>query len=196
MIKFLKDSKSINLERVLLLRAKELQLDDQTAHILLLILTLDHMEVKTITPQLILKYTMCTPKQLDAILEILLKGKWIINHFGSIKLGNMDSLLLNKEDSEEEEKEINLVDIFENEFARTITPMELDTIREWKGYGYSDEMIVDALKEAVMAKVLNFRYIERILANWANNGVSRRFVDKPKQEDQVPVSDYKWWEDE
>lgn len=194
MIKFLKESNSIHLERVLLLRAKQLQLSDQECHILLLILTFDDMNMKTITPQLILKYTTLNEKQLDQVLSSLLQKKWIKTNLGSIQLDHIDFLLEEKQFIKEE-KQVNLLEIFENEFARSITPMELDTIREWKNYGYSDEMIINALKEAVMAKVLNFRYIERILANWANNGVSRRYIDKPK-ETSIPVSDYKWWEDE
>ena len=57
-------------------------------------------------------------------------------------------------------------------------------------------MIVKALKEAVKSQVLNFRYIEGILHNWAKNGVKTRYVESEEPQRSVPISEYKWWEDE
>ena len=53
-----------------------------------------------------------------------------------------------------------------------------------------------ALKEAVKSQVLNFRYIEGILHNWAKNGVKTRYVESEEPQRSVPISEYKWWEDE
>ena len=57
-------------------------------------------------------------------------------------------------------------------------------------------MIVKALKEAVKGQVFNFRYIERILINWSQNGVKQRYIEQDEPKRTVPVSDYKWWENE
>ena len=50
----------------------------------------------------------------------------------------------------QQQKQKSLVARFEHEFGRALTPIELETIREWKQVGYSDEMIYEALKEATL----------------------------------------------
>ena len=84
MIKYLKDLECINLERLLLLRGKELSLTDEECHILLLIDTFVTLHKKMITPSLLLKYSSLTPHEMDHILDSLLKKKWIFNKNGTI----------------------------------------------------------------------------------------------------------------
>lgn len=67
----------------------------------------------------------------------------------------------------------DLYSIFEREFARPLTPMELETITGWlEQDGYKEELILAALKEAVFTGKLYFRYIDRILLEWHRNRVS------------------------
>lgn len=62
--------------------------------------------------------------------------------------------------------------IFEKEFARLLTPMELETISHWiEQDRYKEELILAALKEAVFAGKVHFRYIDRILLEWSRNRV-------------------------
>ncbi|WP_040951135.1 DnaD domain-containing protein, partial [Gorillibacterium massiliense] len=62
--------------------------------------------------------------------------------------------------------------IFEKEFSRPLTPMELETITGWLDQdGYREELILAALKEAVFAGKLHFRYIDRILLEWQRNRI-------------------------
>ena len=103
--------------------------------------------------------------------------------------------LLEKEEEVVEEK-MNLVDVFEEEFGRPLTPMELESIKEWVQGGYSEEMIYKALKEAVKSNVSSLRYIEGILINWAQNGIKERYIEEKPKERVVPESHYHWWEDE
>ena len=50
--------------------------------------------------------------------------------------------------------------------------MELETISGWVDADrYPDELILLALKEAVFAGKLHFRYIDRILLEWSCNRV-------------------------
>lgn len=196
MIKYLNDIKGINFFRVLLLRAKELEISDQEAHILLLIMTLKDMGIKTITPLILLEYSTCTSKDLDTTLSALIKKKLVTNHLGSIQLNKIEEMLLKEKIEVEENKELelNMLEIFEKEFGRSLSPMEVNTLREWKeSYGYSDEHIVMALKEAVKGQVMSFRYMEGILRNWAKNGINRRYVETPDNQEEVPISNYEWW---
>ena len=94
------------------------------------------------------------------------------------------------------EEKMNMIDVFEEQFGRPLTPMEFDSIKEWVQSGYSEEMILKALKEAVKSQVLTLRYIEGILINWAQNGVKERYIDEKPQERKVKESHYHWWEDE
>mgnify|MGYP000028342882 FL=1 len=91
---------------------------------------------------------------------------------------------------------MNMIDVFEEQFGRPLTPMEFDSIKEWVQSGYSEEMILKALKEAVKSQVLTLRYIEGILINWAQNGVKERYIDEKPQERKIKESHYHWWEDE
>ncbi len=66
----------------------------------------------------------------------------------------------------------NLFSIFEKEFARPLTPMELETISGWLDQdGFQDDLILAALKEAVFAGKVHFRYIDRILLEWQRNRI-------------------------
>ncbi|OUM97790.1 MAG: DNA replication protein DnaD [Paenibacillaceae bacterium ZCTH02-B3] len=62
---------------------------------------------------------------------------------------------------------------FEQEFGRPLTPMECETIEAWLDQdGYPEELVLFALKEAVFAGKLHFRYIDRILLEWSRNRVT------------------------
>jgi len=66
-----------------------------------------------------------------------------------------------------------LFHMFEQEFGRPLSPMEYETINGWIDHdAYSEELITLALKEAVFAGKLSFRYIDRILIDWARHRVS------------------------
>ncbi len=66
----------------------------------------------------------------------------------------------------------NLFRIFEQEFGRPLTPMECTQIICWyKDEGYSEELILEALKRAVMRGIFNLNYVDRILSRWARNNL-------------------------
>jgi DNA replication protein len=61
-----------------------------------------------------------------------------------------------------------LLQTFEQEFGRALSQMECAKILSWcKDKGYSESVIVEALKRAVLRGVLNLTYIDRILAQWS-----------------------------
>jgi len=69
-------------------------------------------------------------------------------------------------------EESNLFIIFEREFGRPLSPMECETISGWIDQDqYPEELILLALKEAVFAGKVHFRYIDRILLEWMRNRV-------------------------
>ena len=197
MLKELIENKCVDISRLLLLRAKELNIDDNECHILLIVYTLKDIGIKTVTPQMIQNYSVLSNQELDKVLASLINKKLICNRLGSISLNELEKKLLceNKE-IEEKASEVDLISIFEEQFARALSPIELNIIKDWKNCNYSDEMIVKALKEAVKSQVLNFRYIEGILSNWAKTGVKQRYIEQDEPKRTVPISEYKWWENE
>ena len=196
MLKSLVSSKCINFERLLVLKAKELGLDGNECHILLLIYALKEASVRLITPAMLQNYSLLSTHDLNKVLQSLLSKKFIYNRSGAISLNHLEERLLQEKNEEEPEEAISLVSIFEEQFGRALSPIELNILREWKESNYDDEMIVKALKEGVKSQVLNFRYIEGILHNWAKNGVKPRYVESEEPQRSVPISEYKWWEDE
>ncbi|WP_240375553.1 DnaD domain-containing protein [Bacillus piscicola] len=76
------------------------------------------------------------------------------------------------EPQEEANADGRLFDMFEQEFARPLSPMECETITVWLDQDhYHPEMVEMALREAVLSGKVNMRYIDRILHEWKKNGV-------------------------
>ncbi|MEX1030620.1 MAG: DnaD domain protein [Paenibacillaceae bacterium] len=73
--------------------------------------------------------------------------------------------------------EANMFVKFETEFGRPLSPMECETISGWLDQDkYAEPLILAALKEAVFAGKVHFRYIDRILLEW-----NRNLVRTPEQ---------------
>lgn len=92
-------------------------------------------------------------------------------------------------------KKTNIYDKFENEFGRTLSPMEYEIIGAWIESGFSEELIEEALKEAVYNGVSNLRYIDKILYEWQKKGVKTKQDIKVQKEAPKPkgeVFDYDW----
>lgn len=83
--------------------------------------------------------------------------------------------------SEETQREKNLIQLFEGEFGRSLTQMELMQISDWKQKDdFSDELIVIALQQAVLNQAVSLKYIDRILFDWKKKNI--RSVLEAKRE--------------
>jgi DNA replication protein len=81
----------------------------------------------------------------------------------------------------------NLIAIFETEFGRPLSYLEIQTIRKWFEEGYQEVQILNALKTATSAKVKNIRYIDKILLEW-------RQQEERESEGYTTITD-KWRKD-
>lgn len=61
----------------------------------------------------------------------------------------------------------NIFATFEQELGRQLSPLEISRIREWVSLGYSDEIIINALKEALSQGKKSLRSVDKILLSWA-----------------------------
>ena len=86
------------------------------------------------------------------------------------KLFSNFALSVSKEAENKKAKEemlSNIYQSFEAELGRTLQPMEVSTIREWVDLGYSDEVIINALKEALAQGKKSIKSVDKVLLSWA-----------------------------
>lgn len=77
----------------------------------------------------------------------------------------------------------DLIQMFENEFGRPLSPIELESLGMWINQDdYSPQLIEMALKEAVLNQVYNFNYMDRILRNWEKKNIKTPQDVKREQE--------------
>ena len=101
---------------------------------------------------------------------------------------------------EEENKEIDtdsLFEKFESEFARTLSSSEYEYINSFLQLGFSEELILGALKEAVYNGATNMRYIDTILHSWKKKGYKtmedvKNNLVKDVENDDEEIFDYDW----
>ncbi len=85
----------------------------------------------------------------------------------------MESQQQKTEQSIKKNEEGELFSIFEQEFGRLLSPMEIETISMWLDVDqHSPALIKAALKEAVLAGKISLRYIDRILFEWKKKNIS------------------------
>src|SRR5699024_9744897 len=79
-----------------------------------------------------------------------------------------------------EEHEGTIFILFEQEFARPLSPFEIETINIWLDEeNMKTELIKAALRESVLMGKLNFKYIDRILREWKHKGI--HYVDEGRR---------------
>lgn len=79
--------------------------------------------------------------------------------------------LFNEPTSSLDSLDQSLVGLFETEFKRPLAPVEIEKLNDWLRK-IPQEMIVHALREAVIYKKLNLNYIDRILVRWLNDSIT------------------------
>lgn len=116
---------------------------------------------------------------------------------------NLDNLYMmldqNIHEVKKEQEKVDIYTTFETEFGRPISSMEYEIIRAWLEKGFSEELILGALKEAVYNGVNNLRYIDKILYEWQRKGyknmneVSSR--NNNTNAESKELFDYNWLDD-
>ena len=119
---------------------------------------------------------------------------------------NLDNLytklayfIVNEEEVVETVKSSNIYDIFEQEFGRTLSPIEYELINGWLDADFKEDIIILALKEAVFNGVSNLRYIDKILYDWKKKGLNSkeavensRIQFQQKKVEKKELFDYDW----
>ncbi|SEI55305.1 DNA replication protein [Alkalibacterium gilvum] len=145
------------------------------------------------------------------------EGKTVDEFSFDLLYDKLSALLVQTKENEESEKEVlaskNIYQLFEQEFGRSLSAMEIQTLNMWiEEDKYKPELIEMALREAVLNQVYSLKYIDRILLSWEKKNIrtkeqvekeSKRFRksqsnDNSKEKsdpNETPVPMYNWLKD-
>jgi DNA replication protein len=196
---------NVNIPLLLLQAYSLLKLSDLEAILLIQLLAFTSQEGKEFpTIEEIQARLSSSQEQVIKALQKLLKDQWIaieerIDSISGIQYERYDlegvfnklslyvsvemkkQSLLNLKTEPREGKDI--FSIIEREFARPLTPMELEMVTSWLDKDqYKEDLILAALKEAVFAGKVHFNYLDRILLEWSRNRVFT--VEQAKEHSQ------------
>jgi len=95
---------------------------------------------------------------------------------------------------EKKEVKSDIYSVIESEFGRTLSPLEYERVRAWVDNGFDEDLIKEALKEAVYNNVTSLRYIDTILYEWSKKGykVPSDIKREVKKSNSTELLDYDW----
>lgn len=124
------------------------------------------------------------------------KNNGVIEEYISLDLfyNKLSSFIL---DSDSKNENSDIYSRFEKEFGRVLSPTEIEKINNWIENDISEELIIEALKEAILSNVHQMRYIDGILFNWVKKGYKTvediKRKKSPKDDTEIlEVYDYDW----
>ena len=105
-----------------------------------------------------------------------------------------DRLALNKKTENVDSKDIYAM--FESELGRTLSSFEYEMINKCIEKGVEEETIKNALKEAVLNNVRNFKYIDKIIYEWTKKGIKNKIKDDNKKDThEDDILDFEWFDE-
>ena len=169
------------------------------------------MLYKEFNPSLLSEQTGLSDTEVMETLDSLMKKKLIVldsakdSYNKSVEVINLDNFYNIMMDSYtnniKTSKKDTIYDTYASEFDRKLTGMEYEIINNWFDAGYSEELILGALKEAVFNGVKNFRYIDKILLEWHKKGFKtmadvNKNLKLNKSDEKKEIFDYNWLEED
>lgn len=158
-------------------------------------------------------------KEIDKVLAGLLRKKYI--EYVSTgkttattleplkqKLYSQFQLYLTIEENQKKEKKVNeqlenIYSEFQKLLGRQLSPVEISKIREWVSYGFSDEQIINALKDALSKGKKSLRSVDKILLSYQarddieKDGITTVTNDWNKNlEETIKIAKTPWLDDD
>ena len=176
-------SEAIDFRFLLLESYKKMQIREDELAVILMIDHLIGQGNPFVTADLLsLKMTL-NVRDIDLVLANLLtrgfieyvsKGKKTITSLDPLKekLFREFQMKSSFDEQSKKSKEVNkminnIYSEYEKLLARPLSQVEFSHIREWVSYGYSDEMIINALKECLSKGKKSLRSVDKVLLSWA-----------------------------
>ena len=128
--------------------------------------------------------------------------------YQQLKLFMMDEI--NQKNTEEIENS-SVYEMIEKEFGRTLSSIEYEIIKAWLENHMSEDLIKEAVKEAVLNGVSNLKYIDKILYEWGKKGIKtvqdveahrkkrNAAMEKNKESDEnidLGIMDWDWFDED
>lgn len=139
--------------------------------------------------------------------EVIKNDKGIMEEYVVLDLfyDKISMILMEEMNQVNETDKTNIYEKIEKEFGRPITAIEYEIIKSWLENGTSEELISEALKEAVYNGVTNLRYIDKILYEWTKKGIETKadveknrvqHREEKKESSKLELFDYDWFDDD
>ncbi len=135
-----------------------------TADLLSLKMTLDIKDIDKILSALLTR----------GFIEYITQGKKTVTTLDPLKQKLYREFQMTSSFEEESMKSKKVSDMINNVYGtfeellnRPLSQVEFSRIREWISYGYSDEMIINALKETLAKGKRSLRSVDKTLLAWA-----------------------------
>lgn len=171
-----------------------------TADLLSLKMSLDVKEIDKILASLLKK----------KMLEYVTTGKKTATTLDPLKQKLYSEFQLNLRMEEEQKKKSKVSEELENIYAsfqkllnRSLSPVEISRIREWVSYGFSDEQIINALKDALSKGKKSLNSVDKILLSYqvrddvTTEGISTINKDWNKNlEETIRIAKTPWLDDD
>ncbi len=169
-------TKLIEWHILLLANYKSLSLSEEEVMVIFMCDYCINQGENVVTPEIMALKMNLEFAQIDKILSNLMNrgyvtleeenGKLFTSLYGIQDLLIKTFMMNLKRPSEHKEERKDLFSLFENQFGRPLTYLEMETIKSWLDEGHDEITIKSALNEASLAKARNVRYIDKILLEW------------------------------
>ena len=129
-------------------------------------------------------YISIEMKKTNGVIEEYISTELFFNKIESIMMSSTEEIDNN-----------DVYSLFESEFGRTLSPTETQIIGNWIESDIPEDLIKEALKEAILSGVHNMRYIDKILFEWTKKGYKEvsDIKRKPEKEEKIEeIYDYDW----
>ena len=212
-------SEALDFRFLLLENYKKLKLNEQE---LATILMIDHLigQGNPLVTQDLLSLKMSFDvKSIDKVLAALLtKGYIAFVTEGGKTITTLEPLKkilfrefqfsMTRENNAKGEKQVNeqlenIYQAFDKLLGRQLSPVEISKIREWVEHGFSDETIINALKEALSKGKKSLRSVDKILLSWEQredierDGVTTRSEEWDRNlEETIRIAKTPWLDDD
>lgn len=131
--------------------------------ILLQIIDYNNSNQQELTMEQLVSQSGIDPDLVNGAIASLNKRHYLaLKAVGNQVMFNIDGIFQDREQTQIVNKDI--FNIFENEFGRLLSQDDLSTLSRWT-QRYSEALIIDALKEAIIMQKLSMQYINGILVN-------------------------------
>ena len=160
---------------------KKLRISENELAVILMIDHLLEQKNTLVTPDLLALKMNLSSKELDKILVNLIERNFLVYDVGRKikvslkplhkKLYETFQVALAKEQevASDENKSAylkNIYEVFEKELKRPLSPLEFSMIGEWVNDGFSDEVIIQALRECLSKGKKTLKSVDKLLVQW------------------------------